>query len=146
MILGHPGSPHAARTPFPGLDEALSFLAGLDPRRLSAGRIEIAGERMFAIVVDGEGKGPAGARLETHRDYIDIQYQVAGTDRIGWSPADGAPGAAYDQARDLEFHDRAPTAWIDVPPGCFAVFFPEDAHAPMGGTGRLLKVVVKVRA
>jgi beta-galactosidase beta subunit len=29
-------------------------------------------------------------------------------------------------------------------PGSFAIFFPEDAHAPLSSTGRVHKIVVKV--
>jgi beta-galactosidase beta subunit len=31
-----------------------------------------------------------------------------------------------------------------VPAGHFAIFFPEDAHAPLAGEGHLVKAVVKV--
>jgi beta-galactosidase beta subunit len=34
--------------------------------------------------------------------------------------------------------------WVAVPPGSFAIFFPHDAHAPLGGEGRVKKAVVKV--
>lgn len=125
--------------------EAFAFLAALDPAGLKAGRIDIDGPRIYAVVVDGDGKGEAAARLETHRQYIDIQYQVAGTDHIGWAPAAGLPGEGYRADNDIEFHPAAPETWVNTPPGRFAVFFPSDAHAPMGATGRLLKVVVKVR-
>jgi len=137
------GDVHAAL--HPGFREAFAFLRSLDAAALSPGRIEIAGDRLYAMVVDAEGKGQDGARLETHREYIDIQYQAVGTDCIGWAPAAGLPGEGYDADKDLEFHPARPESWATVAPGRFAVFFPEDAHAPLGGRGRLLKVVVKVR-
>lgn len=129
----------------PAFREAFAFLRALDVAALSSGRIEIDGDRLYAMVVEAEGRGEAGARLETHREYLDIQYQVVGTDCIGWAPAAGLAGDGYDAEKDLEFHAARPESWATVPPGRFAVFFPEDAHAPLGGTGRLLKVVVKVR-
>lgn len=129
----------------PGFPEAFAFLAALDIRTLPRGRVEIAGERLYAVVVDEEGRGEAGVRLETHRRYIDIQYQVSGSDRIGWAAAGDRPGAGYDPGKDVEFHAGDPEAWVTVPPGRFALFFPADVHAPLGGTGRLVKVVVKVK-
>ncbi len=129
----------------PGFRDAFAFLRSLDVAALTPGRIEIAGDLLYAMVVDAEGKGQAQACLETHRRYIDIQYQVAGTDCIGWAPAAGLAGDGYDAEKDLEFHPARPESWATVAPGRFAVFFPEDAHAPLGGRGRLLKVVVKVR-
>lgn len=130
----------------PDFATAFDFLDRLDPKTLKAGRIGIDGDRMFALVVDAEGKGRDGTRLESHRRYIDIQYQASGADRIGWAPAGRFPGGGYDAEADLEFHDAAPEAWAAVGPGRFAVFFSREAHAPMGGAGRLLKVVVKVSA
>ncbi|MBO4344254.1 MAG: YhcH/YjgK/YiaL family protein, partial [Victivallales bacterium] len=41
------------------------------------------------------------------------------------------------------FSDK-PQSFFDVRPGCFAIFFPEDAHAPNIGTGVHKKVVVKI--
>lgn len=145
MILDHISNRGSSALQHAGFAEAFSFIADLDPTRLAAGRMEIAGDRMYAVVVDGAGKGRSGAKLETHRNYIDIQYQVAGMDCIGWSPVEGLPGSGYDPEKDLEFHAASPASWILVPASCFAIFFPEDAHAPMGGDGRQLKVVVKVR-
>jgi beta-galactosidase beta subunit len=41
------------------------------------------------------------------------------------------------------FYDR-PTTWLTLSAGQFAVFFPEDAHAPLAGQGGVHKAVVKV--
>ena len=37
-----------------------------------------------------------------------------------------------------------PDNYVTVLPGEFVVFFPDDAHAPMIGTGVVHKVVIKV--
>jgi YhcH/YjgK/YiaL family protein len=146
MILDSLENCNAYRNVHPGFPEAFAFLAALDRNTLVPGRIEIAGERLYALVVDADGKGEAGALLETHRTYIDIQCQVAGADHIGWAAANRLRGDGYVPEKDLELYASAPETWVDTPPCRFAVFFPNDAHAPMGGTGRLVKVVVKVKA
>jgi len=98
-------------------------------------------------VVRKDGKGRDNTKLEVHRDYIDIQFAVAGTDSIGWSDlADCAgSGEGFMADKDCELFTCAPDVWVDTPPGAFAIFFPADAHAPMGATGPLEKVVVKVK-
>jgi YhcH/YjgK/YiaL family protein len=108
--------------------------------------MEIDGDRLFALVMRGAGKPVSEAPLETHRRYIDIQYIVSGVDRMGWKPASECrPGRGYDEVRDLEFHDPSPEVWINVSAGRMAIFFPEDAHAPLAHTGvSLQKIVVKV--
>ncbi|MFH0909965.1 MAG: YhcH/YjgK/YiaL family protein [Planctomycetota bacterium] len=130
----------------PGLAQAFAFLRNADPAALPEGRNEIDGDRLFALVVRAEGKGRSGARLEAHRDYLDIQYCVRGGECIGWEDAAlcAEESEGYDLEKDLEFFRGEPAAWIDVPSGTFGIFFPEDAHAPLGGTGPLHKIVVKV--
>ena len=41
------------------------------------------------------------------------------------------------------FFADQPLAWAALPPGKFMIFFPEDAHAPLAGSGDLHKAVMK---
>ena len=124
---------------------AFAFLRRAEVASLPAGRHELDGERLYAVVVKSDGAGRQKAVLETHRRYIDVQLVVSGTDEMGWRPAAScAGGKGYDAAKDLELFSDRPLSWATVGPGTFAVFFPADAHAPGGGTGPLHRVVVKV--
>jgi YhcH/YjgK/YiaL family protein len=93
-----------------------------------------------------EGRGRRRARLESHRRYIDIQVTIAGHEEIGWKPVSEchAQTAAFDEQRDIQFYEDVPATWLAVPPGYFAIFFPEDAHAPLAGTGLLKKAIFKI--
>ena len=130
----------------PRLAPAFDFLRRGDLAALPAGRHEVHGDRLYAVVVREEGRGREGAKLEVHRKYIDVQFSVEGTDLIGWKniSACAGPGDGYDDEKDIEFFSDAPDAWIATPPGTFAIFFPDDAHAPLGAEGPLHKVVMKV--
>jgi biofilm protein TabA len=113
--------------------------------RLPAGRQEIDGNRLYANIVTEGGRGQARAKFETHRRYIDIQYMAEGFDLMGWRHLDSAmKGKGFDAAKDLEFYEDRPEWWVPVPTGHFAIFFPEDAHAPMAGEGPMYKLVAKV--
>jgi len=128
-----------------GVAKGLEWLATHEVMQLPAGKHPVDGDRMYLNVVRAPGKGQSKAALETHHRYIDIQYSVVGTDLIGWRPAPTCTmNKGYDSNRDLEFHDDAPVAWTAIPAGYFAIYFPEDAHAPMGTDGQVHKVVVKV--
>jgi biofilm protein TabA len=129
-----------------GFAEAFAFLRRPDLADLPAGRQEVNGAQLYASIGRDQGRGRDGARLETHRKYIDIQYVVTGEEVIGWSDLAScrATGLGYDDARDIEFHTGAPRIWFPVPPGSFAIFFPGDAHAPLAGAGPVHKVVMKV--
>jgi len=130
----------------PGFAAAFEFLARADLADLAPGRHEIDGERVFALVAKAPGRTRDQGRLETHERYVDIQYLVAGCDEMGWraKAACSAPQDAYSAEKDVQFFTDAPSAWVEVGPGQFAVFFPEDAHLPMISAGELHKVVVKV--
>jgi YhcH/YjgK/YiaL family protein len=126
---------------------AFAHLRGLAARSdLPAGRIELDGDRVYAIVAHGAGRPRDKARTETHRRYIDIQYTLAGTDLIGWLPASECPNSTgYDDGKDIEFYTDRPELWFEVKAGQFAIFLPGDAHAPMANEGQpISKIVIKV--
>ena len=128
------------------LAKGFDFLQQSDLEQLAAGRHEIDSDEVFALLSDDQGKGQAGALIEHHRRYLDIQYVVRGEDRIGWLPTANCQRVqqAYDTDSDLAFYYDRPSCWLSVPAGSFAIFFPDDAHAPLGGLGAVRKVVVKV--
>ena len=130
----------------PAFARAFEFLRGASLGSLAAGRHEIDGDRMFVLIDHKQGKGREGARLEAHRRYIDIQLTFEGLEEIGWAPLATCrpPAGGFDAEKDIAFFDDRPSTWLGVPPGLFAIFFPEDAHAPLGGRGLLKKAVVKV--
>jgi YhcH/YjgK/YiaL family protein len=132
----------------PGFAAAYEFAAAHDLAALPPGRHTIDGDRLFVSIDHVEGRGRAGARLESHRRYIDIQLTLDGDEEIGWRAlADcRATSAPFDEARDIVFHDDVPESWVAVPRGKFAIFFPGDAHAPLAGTGRLSKAIFKISA
>ena len=124
---------------------AIAFLRSDRAHSLPTGRYEIDRDRLYAMVIRDKGRGKAAAKLETHRRYIDIQFTVDGCDAIGWSHAGPKlKGGGYDAKGDAELYPGEPDVWTETPPGHFAIFFPEDAHAPMAGEGPLHKIVVKV--
>jgi YhcH/YjgK/YiaL family protein len=126
---------------------AFAFLASTGLGSLPTGRTDIDGDAMFVILDRKDGRGREGARLEAHRRYVDIQLTLSGDEQIGWTPLAlcAAPEGPFDEANDIVFFRDAPAAWLRVGPGSFAIFFPEDAHAPLAGRGALVKAIVKAR-
>ena len=106
------------------------------------------GDKLFLLLNTDPGRGREKAVLEAHRKYIDIQFTVFGCEDIGWRQIQKCAQVVkpYDADRDIAFFSDAPEAWVDVPTGTFAVFFPEDAHAPLAAVAgtELLKAVMKV--
>ena len=131
---------------------ALNYLRRTDLSRLPEGRHELDGDRLFAVVGRYRTKPPEEARWEAHRKYIDVQYVVEGVERIGYAPlaAEMPIREAYDPAKDLVFFDTRGDL-LEVRAGGFAVFAPQDVHAPGLAAGdppvpgEVLKVVMKCR-
>jgi YhcH/YjgK/YiaL family protein len=139
----------------PEFAKAFAFLAHADWAELASGSIDQArhsvrhpldGERMYVSIDHAAGRGRAGARLEAHRRHIDIQFTIEGDEEIGWRPLDACaqPDGAFDAERDVGFFSDAPETWVSVPAGTFAIFFPDDAHAPLAGSGTVRKAIVKI--
>jgi YhcH/YjgK/YiaL family protein len=130
----------------PGFAKAFEFLAATDLAELALGKLPIDGDRLYAIAMIDPGRGRHGAKLEAHRKYIDIQCVVSGCEGMGWkSLADcRRPESTFEPSRDIGFFLDSPDSWFTMHPGEFAIFFPEDAHAPLAGEGDVRKVVVKV--
>lgn len=126
---------------FPKVHE---FLRLVQSQGFPEGRFPIEGDRIIAIVSTGD-KEPE-AKLEIHRRYIDIQYIISGIDRMGWRPLAICTDVALDYSpeQDKILYADKPVAFVDVQPGSLAVFFPNDAHMPLTGEGRVKKVIVKV--
>lgn len=149
MILDHVD--HAARygSLGAGLARGLAFLAGRDLAALPEGRLEVDGDRVFALVsrYTTRAARTAGA-WEAHRRYLDIQALAAGTERIDVAPVSALRVTRpYDEAADC-LRLEGPGQRLVLRPGLFAVFWPQDAHRPCLAAGRsaqVLKVVIKVR-
>jgi biofilm protein TabA len=125
---------------------AFAFLRTTDLAAAVAGRRELQGDRLTVSIDHVAGVGRDRARLEAHRRHIDIQVAFEGVDEIGWRPLNEcrAVEEPYDPDRDIGFWSDRPDGWIRLRPGRFAIFFPEDAHAPLAGSGTVHKAVIKI--
>ena len=130
----------------PGFKPAFEYLKNLDLKAVPAGRQEIDGSRLYAVITRGPGKGMEKARLESHKRYIDIQCAISGTDLIGWKNISecAARGQGYIEEKDIEYFPGMSEVWVKTLPGTFGIFFPEDVLAPMGSEEELFKVILKV--
>ena len=130
----------------PDIERAFAFLKSPTLETLEPGLHDIDGDRLFCLIMKGEGLTKEEAKLEAHRKMIDIHYVISGVDEIGWKPIAECSQIEepYDEERDIVFYNDEPAAWITVPSGSFAIFYPEQAHAPMVGEALIHKAVVKI--
>jgi YhcH/YjgK/YiaL family protein len=135
----------------PWFDAAFAYLEAVTPD-LANGRHAVDGDNVFALVQRYLTKPAEQCVFEAHRQYIDVQFVVAGRETILWSPLPALTRVTqpYDAGKDVALFGPVATATpLHLAAGQFAVLFPEDGHAPCAewnGPTEVMKVVVKVRA
>lgn len=111
--------------------KVVEFMKANNLNKLEPGKYEIEGKDLFVNIALAKGKSPDEAVLETHRKMIDIQIPLSGDETYGYTPATNLPEAAYNDGKDItKFGDLPAESYITCHPGMFAVFFPQDGHAP----------------
>lgn len=110
------------------------------------GKIEIKPERI-TVNCEEVAMVPRGKQfIEAHRRFIDIHVPLSGEETIGWASVSDLKNIIrpYDEEKDIIFYGEAPQCLLPIFPGQFAIFFPEDGHAPNIGTGNHRKFCVKI--
>lgn len=126
--------------------KAIEYLEATDLKAQEVGKVELQGKDLVVNFSVAKGKTKEQAMLETHRNFIDIQIPLSCTEVMGYTPACNLPGGEYNAEKDITKFALLSEAYIPVHPGMFAIFFPQDGHAPcITDEENIRKVVVKVR-
>ena len=111
------------------LDTALNSLARTNFEKLPAGRYEVLGDKIYAIVQEYETKTKSA--LEVHRKYIDLTFMISGEERVMFTDIlNCTDSQGYDIETDAEFFGDtflSPQS-ILMREGAFFIFFPSDGH------------------
>lgn len=126
----------------------LEFLRQVSPD-IEKGVHELS-PRVKAIVSEYTTKPENENGYEAHRQYIDIQYLVSGSEKICCLPLEYLKETKpYSEECDAALYsaDIQPQEMM-IGNGYFAVFFPQDGHMPQLSADEPLpvkKIVVKVK-
>lgn len=128
-------------------DVAFDYLINTDLFNLPCGKYEILGDEVFAIVQEYMTK--ESGDLEAHKVYADVQFIIKGEEKIGFSKLLDVDSEKipYNKEKDISFFSGN-YADLFLKQGDFAVFFPQDAHAPslaMHDSCYVKKVVIKIK-
>lgn len=128
--------------------KAFEFINATDLANTPDGKSDIA-EGLKAIFSNAPGKTKEASlsKFECHDKNIDIQLCIKGIETIYWKPREQCviPNGDYNPEKDVRFYSDAPDTSFQLNDGQFAIFFPEDVHAPMIGEGEIKKMVIKVK-
>jgi YhcH/YjgK/YiaL family protein len=131
----------------PGIDLAIKFLQRPDLVSLAPGRYDLKGDDVYALVSEYTSSPMSERRWEAHHRYLDLQYVISGSERIGYAPVSRMHAEPYDEARDILWLSGTGD-YLALLPGLFMLLWPDDAHMPGVADGVSIgvrKVVVKIR-
>lgn len=127
--------------------DVAEFLKQNDLNRLEPGKHAIKGGDLFVNIQTAKGKAPDEAVIETHRRMIDIQIPLDSPETYGYTPLCQLPDADYNDEKDItKYPDLLAESFVDCQPGMFAIFFPQDGHAPcISMMPEIKKAIFKVK-
>lgn len=137
----------------PAWREAFEALAAITPE-LPDGDHPVRGSDIVLKIGTGPTFDVTTRQFEAHREFIDVQMMLSGAEIMLWTPLEGLEATTpYNPATDVGFFDPAPPEaplMLEMRPGLFVVFFPEDAHMPGLNISEqsqvVRKAVIKLRA
>ncbi len=128
----------------PGLQTVASFLAAEDVSSLEPGSIDLAAG-VRCIVAQYATTSREDDVLECHRRNIDVHVPLEGSECIGVRARAFCEVAGdYDDENDFQLL-RGRRSLLEMAPGMFAVFFPDDGHMPglpMNAAGEAVRKLV----
>ena len=127
--------------------DVVEFLENNDLSTMAEGKYEIKGEDLFLNLTTATAKTTETAVLETHNEMIDIQIPLSCSETYGYTPREELPEGEYNAAKDItKLPGVASQQYVTCTPGMFAIFFPQDGHAPcISDEKEIRKAIFKVR-
>ena len=147
MIYDQLSRQNLYRNLHPGFAAAFDYLLSFDPATPD-GRIELQGDRLFALVQTYDTTPADKKTYEAHQRYIDLQYVVAGQEIIYHMPlAHLQEATPYLTEKDVARYQGQDEQALVMRPGDFSLLFPHDGHKPnceYRGKETVRKVVLKI--
>lgn len=130
----------------PRIQDVLLFLEEHDLNEFENQVVEIEGRNVFANFSTAKGKKQTEAQIETHDKMLDIQIPISCPETMGFIPRVKLQPQKYNQDNDMTLYNECPELYFTLLPGEFAIFFPQDGHAPcISDNNYIKKVIFKVK-
>lgn len=111
--------------------DVMDFLKSNDLQTMEPGKYPIKDKDLFLNLSLAKQRTKDTAFLETHINMIDIQIPITCPETFGYTPLCDLPAFEYNTEKDItKYGDTKAQTYVTVNPGQFAIFFPQDGHAP----------------
>ncbi|MDO4326757.1 MAG: YhcH/YjgK/YiaL family protein [bacterium] len=146
-------STHAVDCPYQypeAIKTAFQWIADNDVANMEAGTYEVQGRDIYVMIQDITTQPAEVRRAERHDLYLDIQYIVSGTERMGYVPYTGKEEILDNpENKDVVHYTNLENeTFVDVPAGSYCIFFSNDIHRPGCAAGEPMavrKAVIKIK-
>jgi len=146
MIIDQINNSHLYYALHPRIKPAFDYLNRTDLSSLIAGKYEIDGENLYALVQQYHSKPIEQGSWEAHRRYMDLQMIILGAEKIGYANIDCMTQGIFDANIDfLPLFGEGD--FLTLQPGNFALLLPQDAHMPgiaIAFPAPVKKIVIKI--
>ncbi|WP_028912444.1 YhcH/YjgK/YiaL family protein [Prevotella sp. MA2016] len=110
--------------------DVVAFLKDNDLQTMEGGKYPIK-DGLFMNLQVAKQRTKDTAVLETHVEMIDIQLPLTCDETFGYTPLCDLPEFEYNAEKDItKYGETKAQTYVTVKPGQFAIFFPQDGHAP----------------
>lgn len=111
----------------------LEAIQKVDPLKMEPGKYEVEGDKLFFLVRMSQSCARWPKAAPAHKQYADIQLPYSTPERYGFALPQPELLIADDQLKEKDlafFPTPAAEAFIDVNPGTYLVFLPNELHRP----------------
>ena len=129
------------------LDTAIDFILSHDLTKLPLGKTVVDGDNVYINVMDAQAFPIEERDYEIHKNYMDIQIDLAGVERIDTGDCTRMEPKEYDETKDVAIAAAADLATCIIGPENFIICMANEPHKPNIAVSEdtvLKKVVCKV--
>ncbi len=111
-------------------DALFAFLRDADTKTLEAGKHNIIDGKVWVNVLEYTPKDAEHTKIESHRNFIDLQWTFEGEELMGLA-GNVTPTGEYDPVKDkTNYTTDEEIAYSPAPADRFFLYFPKDMHQP----------------
>ena len=114
---------------YPQITRALEIIRDTDFSAMEDGTYEVDGFD-FRYMLQSYTLDAVKDIAEAHKDFIDIQFIISGTEMMGVAPLADMDEEVNARPEKDVWNYRGKLDWLTITGDRFVVFFPNDAHAP----------------
>ena len=114
----------------PNFDTAIDFITTHDLNELPLGKTVVDGTYVYINVMDAKASPVEERDYEIHKNYMDIQIDLVGVERIDTGDCTKMEVDEYDEEKDVAKATAVDLAQCLIGPGNFIICMAGEPHKP----------------